>query len=307
MTSIDRKFNYDLPSIDYEAKQGKGELKKLHWGQRKLLICEIEFITNHYDKYDKNKEKLCVYAGSASGYHINYLMNMFSDITFHLYDKGQHLVEEGEQVKIFKEYFTDEIAESYKNKNVLFMSDIRTLDIIGYKSQETDLNKYKTDEIIENDLLMQVSWCENMRPLSAMLKFRLPWYKKFTITVDGEIYFQPWAPMRSTEARLIPKLGTVKKWDNKKYEGILNYHNLITRHKEIETRQEDCLGNYYDAISEEIILKKYIDKFKLKEMTHCTLSNSITLFLLRMDKDKIPINTKFLRGFKKLKSILRQN
>lgn len=302
MSNIYRKYSDELESIEYKSEQNP-ENFKIHWGQRKLLISEIEFLTNNYEKYDENKEKLVVYAGSASGYHINYLKAMFPDLTYHLYDRTKHLVEEDEKTFIFSKYFTDEIARNYRGKNVLFISDIRTLNIRYLKDMTSEINRVQQDELIEEDLKMQVSWFEEMKPLSGLLKFRLPWFKEKTESIDGEVYFQPWAGGRSTETRIVPKAGTKILWDNKEYESILNYHNLVTRQKVLEDERDDCLGRYYDPIIEERILREYIKKFKAK-IDYCTLSDSITLFLSRMQRKKIPISTKFLPNINKLKPVL---
>ena len=58
-------------------------LKNIHWGQRKLILSEIQFFTL-YVKTDGIKD--VVYAGSAPGYHIPFLSDIFPELTFHCYD-----------------------------------------------------------------------------------------------------------------------------------------------------------------------------------------------------------------------------
>ena len=53
----------------------------LHLGQRKLLLTEVNFLTNYSD-LSKNIN----YIGAAPGHHIEFLSTLFSDHTFYLYD-----------------------------------------------------------------------------------------------------------------------------------------------------------------------------------------------------------------------------
>lgn len=219
---------------------------------------------------------------------------MFPNLTYHLYDKRAHLVKENDNIKIFNEYFTDRHAEKYKNKNVLMISDIRTLDIKHHKDQSIKKNKKAIDEIIENDLHMQIRWYEIINPLSALIKFRLPWYKPFTDTIDGDVYFQAWAHNYSSETRIVPKKGSRKKWDNKLFESIIYYHNKVTRQEKIkgDEKYSHCIGNYYDSIVEARVLDEYIKKFNYKG-TLCDLSISISMFLSRHLK-KNKLNEKYI-------------
>ena len=70
------------PHEKYTLEPGAIDLKKikyknLHWGQRKLLLSEIDFLTDFID-LSKNKQKiLIIYAGAADGKHISLLSKMF--------------------------------------------------------------------------------------------------------------------------------------------------------------------------------------------------------------------------------------
>ena len=60
-------------------RQRKGEEKTvIHWGQRKLLICEIEFLTMFYRPRPANSPKqIVVYAGAAPGKIIKTIFILF--------------------------------------------------------------------------------------------------------------------------------------------------------------------------------------------------------------------------------------
>jgi hypothetical protein len=85
--------------------------------------------------------------------------------------------------------------------------------------------------------------------------------------LDGDIYFQAFAPITSTETRLIPfDDGSMRDWDNKKYEDQLFYFNTRARpavyaHTLSNVQaQGSGLDDCYDCLSEITILKQWILK-----------------------------------------------
>ena len=94
--------------------------RKIHNGQRKLLMTEIEFITNEYYKLDKSN-KIILYIGASTGIdsvHTYTLAKMFPEFEYHLYDKNKFYPKlyELENVKIFKRWFTDNDSKNIKIK-----------------------------------------------------------------------------------------------------------------------------------------------------------------------------------------------
>jgi hypothetical protein len=112
---FDRKLNHGDPTrrgdgdpeLPYRRRQGEYKTV-LHWGQRKLHVSEIEFLTEFGFPYCH-----VVYAGAASGTHIKQLSEMFPDVTFHLYDPSPFTVLPTERIRIHNELFTDEIARTF--------------------------------------------------------------------------------------------------------------------------------------------------------------------------------------------------
>lgn len=235
--------------------------KALPWGQRKLLLSEIEFFTLYWNPKE-DPSPLCVYAGAAPGTHLLILSQMFPEIKFDLYDPREIKVS-GENFTVYQEYFTEEIAKKYQGKNVFFISDIRTAEY--EKEQEKELRKVKVkrsdinmpfslvqdpkikqalrnaektvEKYIWDDMLMQQRWVEIMNPKEALLKFRLPWPlegRDFNVMyLAGTVFWQIWAQQASTETRLVPKKKNNKyyqdSWSVKEYEELCFYHNNTTR------------------------------------------------------------------------------
>ncbi len=223
----------DSPRLPYERRGLKGDYGTvLHWGQRKLILSEIYFLT-HYWNPQLHPHPLCVYAGAAKGTHITLLSHLFPDFEFHLYDPSPFSIEQTDRIRIFtgekKGFFTNDVAATYKNKNVFFISDIRTADHRAIREhheikrnveslQETDEHTREeilrctwkeNEDAIWKDMLVQQEWVMTMNPLHALLKFRLPWAVEHTDEMvgylRGRVFLQGLGSVTlPPETRLIP-------------------------------------------------------------------------------------------------------
>lgn len=239
-----------------------------HLGQRKLLLNEIEFLTEYGDL-----SGTVVYAGAATGEHIPFLVDLFPKHTFNLYDPREFCRElQGkERVKLNVQYFTDADAKKFASLRPLFICDIRTAENISISPELFD------EEIIEN-MSMQMRWTTLINASMASLKFRLPWIKhtnKYPY-FDGKLVTQPWQPVHSTESRLYTEGKSMTTYDSKKYENQGYYHNILTRPFRIyeeykaawETNPETsgvdltlCSMDFcYDCVREIEIWRSYVKK-----------------------------------------------
>lgn len=263
-TFDDLLLRADSPKLPYRRRDTEVKTA-IHWGQRKLLISEIEFFTIHWDPKIIPRP-LCVYAGAAPGIHIPFLSEMYPEFTFHLYDPARFEIKSTDKIFLFNEYFTDEVAARYAGRNdVFFISDIRTtghekkfleyLTRAGFTKFDTKGNPVgPRDEIkaielkanqdnedqIWGDMNMQQQWVLIMNPEHALLKLRFPYSfdgtEKILQYLKGIVYWQVWPGPTSTEARLKPvknsdgvyELGT---WSNLEYEQWGFYHNTVEREK----------------------------------------------------------------------------
>lgn len=268
-----RVLDEDFPREKY-YRRTKEVKHFIHWGQRKLLLGEIEFFTL-YLQNNSIENITCIYAGAAPGTHIILLSKLFPNINFILYDPrdfSEELIEysKDNNIEIFQEYFTDETAYNLSNldSNILFISDIRTANI------ET-MNQEEIEECVKSDHVMQKNWYDIIKPKMTMLKFRLPWDDNITSYIDGEIYLQCYAPLSSTETRLVINNYTshLKSYDNKKYEEQLFYFNKYCRETEYEnplsklnTLNKNGLTNKYDSICEIYIISKLLELYNSIEI-----------------------------------------
>lgn len=207
----------DYPRAGYMSRKGLC-VSTIHHGQRKLLLTEIDFLTRYGHLSDT-----VLYVGAASGYHLNFLSSIFPH-KFILVDPAPvgWQIEESERVTIISDFFTSEMAKAYTD--ILFICDIRNISVTGERGSDEE------QEIVDLDMQYQKEWVEIMQPKASMLKFRLPWNVDHVEYLDGDIYFQPWTPPRSTETRLIslPPY-TSKTYDCKEYEEKIAYFGRYAR------------------------------------------------------------------------------
>lgn len=242
---------------DYERQpygSSMGTLKyRLHWGQRKLLLSEIEFLTETHELSD-----LVVYAGAAPGDHIAYLSRLFPSKTFHLYDPRDFVVRPTPKIKIFSGerdgYFTNATAATYRDKNILFICDIRT----GNQAKEE-----WEDEIAEN-MRMQSDWHKLSNAVKSMLKFRLYYDSRKQTYLSGELRTGVFAPLTSTETRLfVDRNAPEIEYDTQEYEERCFFFNNVVRLGWFDHDYKGVPGlcHCYDCRAEIDILEKYLKKF----------------------------------------------
>jgi len=267
-----------ISSIGLPYHRRKGELKTvLHWGQRKLLMSEIEFLTN---ECSPDVSYTVVYAGASPGFHITHLSNIFPSIIFELYDPAEFLIKETEKIKLHNEFFTDDTARQYSGQNVLFISDIRISEVSDHFA-----DKKLVEDLVKQDMTSQKRWTKIMKPSGAMLKFRLPWEDGRTKYLKGKVSLPVWGPQTTTETRLIcwGDYEDEIDYDNRLYESQMFYFNTVSRvacyshlpEIKIDTVPGEGLDHCFDCTSEVRILNDYINKFGTGEFIKEELTNDI--------------------------------
>lgn len=261
MSGVQREFGPWMNRVGYTV--GNKAVMRRHCGQLKLLISEIEFLTETVPQVKANKDIVVVYAGAADGYHITFLMDLFPQVSeWHLWDPEpfasnvrRRSRDRRNNVFLYNELFTDQCAlrigrDSVK-KQVLFISDIRS-------------DAYD-DEAISRDMRNQFNWAHDMCAVFSMVKFRLPFpdsEKKgtpnknmFIYPVCNSIRLQVFAPVNSTETRAF--FGYVGGNDIKLTEYDINEYEERMAWFNREVREE-C---DYDVKATMQILQSYVQTF----------------------------------------------
>lgn len=82
------EYNHIPRTLKYTMSSGIIN-KNCHFGQRKLLLTEIEY----YNMLNKSKEYLVVYPGSASCEHLPVILQLFPNLKFLLIDPNYHSID----------------------------------------------------------------------------------------------------------------------------------------------------------------------------------------------------------------------
>jgi hypothetical protein len=251
---FERELSDHWPRRKYRRR--KHEFKTaIHWGQRKLLMAEIEFLTEQ-----GHRSSTVVYAGAAPGTHIAYLAELFPKHTFLLYDPAPFSVTERENIICKQESFNDTTAQRFQGHDVLFISDVRAADPSIDEEQEVDSK-------VQEDMDNQKRWHMQMQPSYSLLKFRLSWRPGKTQYLSGSIRLPVWGPITTTECRLMaPKDASIVEYDNTQYEEQMFYFNTEARVALYShSVSGEGLDMCYDCNSEVCILQKYLQSDQCAE------------------------------------------
>jgi hypothetical protein len=250
-------------------RRDRGSLKStVHWGQRKLLLSEIEFLIRNL----KNEKIVLIYAGAAPGDHIPVLAELFDEWidAVELYDIRQYHedLENYEKLKINSKLFDlndiENIKQKYPNNLIFMISDIRSVSI---RDDEDN------DEGILRDMKVQEEWVRLLDPAAALLKFRLAYdhVKHPSLEyLDGDLYYPVWGPRTTTECRLMTHGGAgTRIYDTLHYNEKLFYFNTIARTRPYPAG-EACRSEWiregfcscFDCSSEFTVLSEFNQKFQ---------------------------------------------
>ena len=256
LTSLPILLNENSGRMAYRRRRGEKK-DTLHWGQRKLLMSEIDFLT----RYGTEKECTVVYAGASPGGHIPFLRDMFKKVNFILVDPNPFDISPSDRIVLKQQYFSSEMASEIRKEKgddeiILFISDIRTAD---WKTQSPkDYLLY-----LEADNIAQQEWHTMIRAHKSMLKFSLPYGNGKTTYLDGDLYYPVWGPQTTTECRLVPNSGT-KEYDHSVHEQQMFFFNTVIRNtsfKKLYPTVEGVGFDYrYDCCREIQILESFLDK-----------------------------------------------
>ena len=216
LNQVTLELTPSFPQMSYERRNNRKK-STISWGQRKLLLSEIQFLTLFWQPQridpTRKQDPILVYVGAAPGIHLPILKILFSRFSFHLYDPRPFEMKQTRDMHLYPRLFTGADATHWKKvasdpcSPVFFVSDIRTGDL------EVDTDSCVFEEKVWQDMLRQQEWVQTIQPRSALLKFRLPYGQGHRDAsnahvdyLDGLVFTQPYAKSTSTETRLVPKI-----------------------------------------------------------------------------------------------------
>ena len=226
----------------------KKKERYFHWGQRKLLMTEIEF----YTMFAK-KGSTVIYIGSAPGDHAGLVSEMFPELNFVVVDITPFKVDKmNSRIRLINSLMTDELAKELKKEyeDILFVSDIR--------------RDASAEEMICEDLIDQGRWYDILEARAGMFKFRLLWTPGTFKYFKGIIFMQPWTSSRSFETRLITNTHERIPYDNMQYMKNITYFNTIVKRATYDEKYQITGVGYpqgtWDTAREIDILREYVKK-----------------------------------------------
>jgi hypothetical protein len=252
-----RALSAEYPQLPYRRRKNEAKTT-IHWGQRKLLMSEIEFLSMYARPGD-----VVLYVGAAPGTHTPVLIDLFPQLSFVLVDPAPFSAKlrEGERVRLRQENFGDAVAQEYAglSERLLFLSDVRSCDPSLMENETVEAH-------VQQDMQAQMRWHTTMRPRRSMLKFRLPWKPGNSEYLDGQVFLPVWGPITTTEARLItPEHSTATRvYDHSEYEQQMFFFNTVGRvaryRHDVDTSPAsgDGLDYCYDCTAEIHILTLFL-------------------------------------------------
>lgn len=234
----------------------------LYYGQLKLFISELEFLTPFYSRDDIT----VLYAGASLGYHILYLVDLFPKMQFILVDpdtislqkmtpsiiKDLKLQTSYENVMSRITFINKVLTESEESethvpikslrqvgREMLFISDIRNPIIRDASGDET-----MHQCIVHADMELQRRLLLQLDPEQSLLKCRMPWtllqlddgshvnHRKYTYLQCSHIRYQVYTSPQSHETRMLVTRDDAKNitcYDGAVYEQAMQNFQINTR------------------------------------------------------------------------------
>ncbi|CAF3456712.1 unnamed protein product [Rotaria sp. Silwood1] len=223
-----------------------------HWGTRKLLLTDIEFLTN----YGRARKYLVIYIGAAPGIHINYLSELFPDLEFVLIDTKKVETKKTPKIHIRSGEFIDDIVKEYSKsrKELLLICDIHAF------GAQDDI-----DENLAIDMVNQKEWHLSMKPSASLLTLHFSRTQNRLQYFEGDLILEPWGSRHPSGCRLVVQKGArMIDYNIKNLKSCMDYFQNVLRtnyyEHDVKDLNTDGLDHCYDCRSEIFILSRYLEK-----------------------------------------------
>ena len=272
----------------------------VHRGQRKLLLSEVEFLTQVHDsrilstRCDGSAPPpplprfVCVYAGAYPCTHLEHLLQMYPNVNWILIDprfindKKHHW--DRNRVAIYAHKFDDATAQaisewaSGRKPHHAILPSLQGLngtDKVGFENLLflSDIRSDAYNEIsIALDMACQQRWFRGLYASAGLLKFRLPycdadWNARYqehhgvVPYLDGTIYLPIWGRPSTSECRLHVKRGCgIKNYDVRQHEERMAGFESLDRQKPYVFNGD--LFSSWDEAAEKSVMAAYLKCMK---------------------------------------------
>jgi hypothetical protein len=221
-----RELTSEYPRLPYVSRQREWKWS-LHWGQLKMFLNELDFLTRIVAQTGLTKFTL-LYVGNLYGAYFTHVLDMFPEMTVLLYTENdvEKEIANHPRVKHYKEKFSVDMCYYLTTENI----DTRELFLYSNIRSGTSSKSYK------QDMDEQVAWLKILTPRMSSIKFKLEYPGSgvdedvISFYPDGQLLFCPFTSPTSTETRLIINNDfNEKKYSCRAYEEKMFYHNSVAR------------------------------------------------------------------------------
>lgn len=240
------RMKYADPCSSDDCHGSSSYTVQFHYYRRELIE-EIEFLTLCLEAHDDYFTLLVI--GSAPGYDLMFLMELFPNMKLILFDPKPTLIKKSERVEIHKTLFNERWAHRIKQK---------LGDMVVYMQCYTRIDHSK----LQCNLTMVKEWHSIIRPRRGAYEFTLPYDSdENTEFIKGDKYLPVWSKPTGADSRIITAEDTneTQFFGHREHEEHMMFFNTIMRPSQFSTKNV-C----YDCYAESVILNTFLRKFKLK-------------------------------------------
>lgn len=238
----------------------KRKFPEIQYKSRKTLLSDVLFLTRYISC------RTVLYIGDVSKDNLLFLKMLFPLTTFHVFCSN-----------VF------EIDSKYGVSNIN-ISNINTFDEANWANHDLLIIFNVTCVVEKNKNIEALDWQRNIintiKPIGSCISFKLPFDKISSFEyIKGDIVLPVWAPMESTETKLIinkSDINTLHKYNPLIYNSQIYYINSILRiWGSFDVDIQDMDKNY-DSFMETKIWQMYIDINKIYTIPELvSLANNI--------------------------------
>lgn len=261
-----RLLNLQLMTSSYRTSKAVHDITTEYWGTRKLLLTDIEFLTN----YARDQKYLVIYIGAAPGLHINFLSTLFPTLEFVLVDRKRIETKKTNNIYIRSGEFMDDIVKEYSKSR-------RDLLLI------CDVHSFGTQDDLDDNMLLdmnnQMKWHQSLKPIASLLTIHFPQRKNRIRFLKGDVIFEPWSSRHPNSCRLVALKGANDfEYDSRQLKSSMAYFQSELRttyyEHDLEDSNDDGLDHCYDCRCEIFILSQYLEKIQDVKKPHLLSSVS---------------------------------
>lgn len=243
--SIQRSFDLETDPKTPYSKDAKLETPGHHWGARKDLMADLDFISNHVTSKNVESVQVLYFAAKSENETLKQF-GSFGHREFLFGDSGIYagrlnfkVVDVDTDFSYNEESLKETVKRAVQADEIIVIMNFRASPakeglVFENISREEMFSKYMEAQktIFENlkDMIATTKYkgqSFNIKDVKCSMFFRLPFEKDTFDFYEGDLRIHPWSKVKSTAVRLwIDGKSKNKTYKLETYEQVLFHHNL---------------------------------------------------------------------------------